>query len=198
MKRSTKVNDVVLMRTVVCVTTLALLCWLAGFIAFTHTITKLKTMAPSEKADAIIVLTGGSGRIARGLELFSDNYASQIFITGVNTQVKMADIVSLWKGEHLDSLTCCITLGHQAGNTHQNAAEAQKWVNGVQDVHSAYIVTSSYHMPRTMMEFADAMPHLKLIPHVVEYGVNNDKKNFWHLAFSEYNKTLLTWLRVHI
>src|SRR5690606_5501745 len=101
-------------------------------------------------------------------------------------------------GDNPDLVTCCVTLGHQAHNTHQNAAEARKWVAGVRDVRSAYIVTSSYHIPRALLEFRQALPGLTLYPAPVPHrtGPDHDQKNFWHLAFSEYNKTLLTWLRV--
>lgn len=177
--------------------TLVFLCWLAGYAAFSAHISGLK-FAPTEKADAVIVLTGGAGRIGMGLDMLAARQGSHLFITGVNNQVDMPTIMRMWRGDNTDIVTCCVTLGHQAHNTHQNAAEARKWVSGVRDVRSAYIVTSSYHMPRTILEFRQALPGITLYPAPVPYGTgpDHDQKNFWHLAFSEYNKTLLTWIRV--
>lgn len=177
--------------------TLLFLCWLAGYAAFSAHIAALKHI-PAQRADAVIVLTGGTGRIGMGLDMLAAGQGRHLFITGVNNQVDIPTIRRMWKGDNPDLVTCCVTLGHQAHNTHQNAAEARKWVAGVRDVRSAYIVTSSYHIPRALLEFRQALPGITLYPAPVPYGTgpDHDQKNFWHLAFSEYNKTLLTWLRV--
>lgn len=180
-----------------------LLCWLTGFAAFTVKIARLPALPAGpalerDKADAIIVLTGGAGRINAGLDLLASGHGRHLFITGVNSMVDMPTISAMWKGENPDLVTCCVTLGHQAHNTRQNAAEARKWIGGVRDVRSAYIVTSAYHMPRAMVEFRQALPGIVLHPAAVPYGAgpDHDQRNFWHVAFAEYNKTLLTWVRV--
>lgn len=176
---------------------LTMICWVAGFAAFTSHIAAMRDKG-GRQADVIIVLTGGAGRIAHGLDLLARHQGAEVFITGVNTKVTMNDIMNLWQGNDPDLVTCCVTLGHQAHNTRQNATEARKWITGVQGIRSARLVTSNYHMPRAMLEFRQALPGVKLIPSPVSYGngPDHDKRNFWLLSFAEYNKTLLTWLRV--
>lgn len=184
-------------QTILHITAMLLICWLAGFAAFTFHIASMAERL-NKPADVIIVLTGGAGRIGRGLDLLARHEGAQVFITGVNSMVTMGDIMHMWRGNDPDLVTCCVTLGHQAHNTRQNAAEARKWITGVQGIRSARLVTSNYHMPRAMLEFRQALPGVKLIPSPVSYGkgVDHDKRNFWLLSFAEYNKTLLTWLRV--
>lgn len=184
-------------RTLLHIAAMITLCWLAGFAAFSFHISTIGEKL-NKPADVIIVLTGGAGRISRGLDLLSRHEGAQVFITGVNSMVTMADIMHMWQGNDPDIVTCCVTLGHQAHNTRQNAAEARKWITGVQGIRSARLVTSNYHMPRAMLEFRQALPGIRLIPSPVAYGggPDHDKRNFWLLSFAEYNKTLLTWLRV--
>ncbi len=65
------------------------------------------------------------------------------------------------------------------------------------------MVTSDYHMPRSMTELADAMPGIKLIP----YPVSNPElhlADWWNNAAAfgllarEYAKYLLTAARVQV
>lgn len=176
---------------------LLVLSWLAGFAAFASHIATLDAPG-AQRADAIIVLTGGAGRIGKGLDLLATGKGAQMFITGVNSQVDMHAIIAMRPEIETDLIICCVTLGHQAHNTRQNGAEARKWISGVRDIRSAYLVTSSYHMPRALLEFRQALPGIALIPAPVSYGhgPDHDQRNFWALAFAEYNKTLLTWMRV--
>lgn len=176
---------------------LIMMCWLAGFGAFTVHISSLTRAPDNERADAIVVLTGGAGRIRRGLELMTNGLGRQLFITGVNEQVDMGTILTMWPDENTDLITCCISLGHEAHNTRQNALEARKWITGVQNIKTVRLVTSSYHMPRALLEFRRAIPDITLIPEPIAYGSapDHDRGNFWLLSFAEYNKTLLSWLR---
>ena len=61
---------------------------------------------------------------------------------------------------------CCVDIGYAAADTSGNAAEARAWANQRQFA-SLIVVTSSYHMPRSLAEFAHAMPDRTLIPHAV-------------------------------
>ena len=88
-----------------------------------------------------------------------------------------------------------------------NAEEASDWA-----AHRRYrrliVVTSSYHMPRTLTEFARAMPHVRLIAHPVLS--RNVRDHAWwqspgtlRFLFSEYVKFIaatarLGWTRAHL
>ena len=110
-----------LKKTALAILTLALL-WAGGLALF---ITKINKDIPptTDTVDAIIVLTGGQNRINTGLAFFAEGISKQLFITGVHPDTKLKDIKAKWTGKRIP--TCCITLGHEATTTVQNAKETQ-------------------------------------------------------------------------
>lgn len=183
---------------------LLLLIWAAGFSSFVHNITKPVAESSLTKTELIAVWTGGQSRINTGLELLSRAHADELLISGVNNTLSVADLIKIWKPTDAaitvpeEMLSCCIHLGRDATNTRENAIETKNWVN-THDVSSLTLVTAHYHMPRALLEFKNEMPHLT----VVAYPVFPDQTkpytaNFWTLAFIEYHKTILTWLRIAV
>ena len=168
----------------------ALLLWLAGYVEFCifSSGVRFKT-ARGGGTEAIVVLTGGNYRIKTGLGLFAAGQAGHLFISGVNPKVSRQKIENMWNGEPGLPL-CCITLGHDASTTRENAQEVRRWLIK-QSYTSVQLVTSGYHMRRAMLEFRHALPGIDIIPRPVQrkdYGLRD--KKFWALTFSEYNKTL--------
>ncbi|MBD3769478.1 MAG: YdcF family protein [Rhodobacterales bacterium] len=118
---------------------------------------------PSEKADAIVALTGGSGmRIAEGVKLVSEGRGGHLLISGVHPDVTMDDLIALAGGDP-DVWACCVTIGHAAETTLGNADETAAWAyeNGY---HELILVTSDYHMARSLLVLQDAMPDIVLKP----------------------------------
>ena len=167
---------------------LILLVWMAGYFLF---LTNVLGQAPdharaAEKTGAIIVLTGGNNRVQTGLDLFSDGLSQQLFITGVNASVKKEDITEIEE--------CCITLGHEATTTLENAYETKQWLRE-NEIQSIRLVTSPYHMLRALREFNNVISGVEIIPHPVQEKGNKLKDiNFWKITFSEYNKTLFRFI----
>ena len=66
----------------------------------------------------------------------------------------------------------CIELGYEADNTRGNAAETAAWMRA-EKFHSLRLVTASYHMPRSLLEFSRAMPDIRIVPNpVFPKGIN--------------------------
>lgn len=170
---------------IVCV--FIILLWCAGLLAFS---VHIKGIAPpgSVHTDAIIVLTGGPDRINTGLDLLEARQAEYLFISGVNTDVSVEQLVALWRKDHT-APPCCVVLGHFAKNTFENAAEARDWV-GANNIASARLLTADYHMPRARLAFRSALPQMKLYPHPIA----SPKAN-WSIILDEYNKTLFTMFK---
>lgn len=173
--------------------TLVLL-WAAGWLWFAASTASMKPYDTAVKTDAIVVLTGGEKRVDTGLDLLADGRAEYLFISGVNKQVKPAELVSLW-GKDGDKIMDKIVLGYSADDTASNARESQEWIRQ-NDIKSIRLVTANYHMTRSLLNFHKELPDVVIYKHPV---VPNDFKpwqeKFWPLTFSEYNKVLATWLR---
>src|SRR3546814_15855960 len=78
--------------------------------------------APPQKTNAIVVLTGGPGRIDRALELLEDGQAKRVLISGVAREVKPKELAAEYK-RPLALFDCCVALGVDAADTRSNATE---------------------------------------------------------------------------
>lgn len=168
--------------------------WSAGLTLFSAHSIAMKSPEIIPPAQAIIVLTGGNGRIEEGLKLLAEKKAPYLFITGVHADVALQDIRQKWTGaETLPE--CCIELGYKAINTYENATETRDWLATHPDITSILLVTSDYHMTRALMEFHHALPKLNITTHAVKTGRSSTDEIYVHLLFREYHKTLYTFVR---
>jgi uncharacterized SAM-binding protein YcdF (DUF218 family) len=173
--------------------------WGAGLFWFLAQIPN----TPSQKtqpAEAIVVLTGGSGRIEQGFRLLAAGSAPRLFITGAGDDVRVQDVLRQAPPEILTSLNPThITLGKQAENTIGNAEETAVWLRA-NHANRIYLVTSSYHIPRSISEFKTLMPTLEILPSPVftdDFSLTDwwKKEDSRALVFSEYHKYLASKLR---
>jgi uncharacterized SAM-binding protein YcdF (DUF218 family) len=151
--------------------------------------------------DAIVVLTGGSGRLESGFELLRAGKGKKLFVSGVNRHVDLADLLRVTKiAPHWAE--CCIVLGHHADNTRENALETARWMRR-ERYKSLRLVTAWYHMPRSLLEFSRAMPDIEIIPHPV-FPEEFKPARWWRergsalLVLREYGKYLATLLRLPV
>lgn len=138
--------------------------WLVGLVWFA---TQLPASVANgeQKTDAIVVLTGGRGRVHQGLELLSQKRAKKLFISGVYRGTDVKELLRVSR-QSPEELACCVSLGYQADDTQGNAVETAAWMRE-QGLHSLRLVTSAYHMPRSLLEFRRAMPDIAIVPHPV-------------------------------
>jgi uncharacterized SAM-binding protein YcdF (DUF218 family) len=130
-------------------------------------------LAPS---DGLVALTGGAERIADALDLMAGHRARRMLITGVNANTGI-DTLSAAAPRYHDLFSCCVDIDRNALNTLGNALEAVRWARANQ-FHSLIVVTSSYHMPRAMLELSRLAPEMTLTPYpVVATGL--DLENWW-------------------
>jgi uncharacterized SAM-binding protein YcdF (DUF218 family) len=153
-----------LWKTIAVVIALVFSAGVLGFALFTFNVMHAP-VASAEKADGIVVLTGGQSRIKEGARLLKDGYGSRLLISGVNAKTGEADIIRL-SGLDAQIFGCCVDLGYTALDTTGNASETLTWARANR-YRSLIVVTSNYHMPRTLVELSRAMPGVRLIPHAV-------------------------------
>lgn len=171
-----------------------LVIWALGWVWFATALAFQDKTAAPEKAEAIVVLTGGNGRVNAGLNLLADKIAPKLFISGVNAGTTKSDIFDTWKTPKSPK-PCCIDLGYKAEDTSGNAVEVHEWIQE-NKITSIILVTSQYHMPRAYLEISHILPNLEITRYSVEsYDFTPWEGRFWSLTFSEYNKTLIQLLR---
>ncbi len=173
--------------------------WLIGFLWFYIGIQD-ETIDMQTPTDAIVVLTGGTKRLNTGLDLLADEKGHKLFISGVNRGVSIEEIL---RSYHVpDQLSCCIELGYAADDTTGNAAETKNWIKW-EGYTSLRLVTSNYHMPRSLLEFRAAMPHITIVPHPVipdflRSDTGTGRLGGVRLIAREYTKYLLAQIRLWI
>jgi uncharacterized SAM-binding protein YcdF (DUF218 family) len=167
----------------------------AGFAIF---LTLLPSPVPahSVKGDAIVVVTGGFGRVAAGVALLQIERAPKLFISGVGKGVRVVDVLreAGIPPEVAVIYAPQVSLGHQATNTVENGTEIAAWVKE-QGISNIILVSSRYHLPRAQLEVLMAAPGLHITPYATDIEATN---NWWRqrwtteLMIREYLKT--TWV----
>lgn len=169
-----------------------------GFVAFADMVA---TAAPpaDPRADGIVVLTGDTARIDAALVLLAEGRAARLLISGVNPTVSRDTIAGMVGDELRPALDCCVDIDH-ARDTIENASSTGEWAAD-RGFSSLIVVTSGYHMPRSLAELSGVMPRVRLIAFPV-LSPDLDLTAWWRnrAAFSllvrEYGKYLAAEARL--
>ncbi|MDR1366265.1 MAG: YdcF family protein [Holosporales bacterium] len=162
--------------------------WALGFFVF---LLNVPTKQPdlqallakrTEPIDAIVVLTGGRSRTKCAIDLLEKQYASNLFVSGVNKCVSLQDL-SVHMHDR-DFSYCKTSLGYKAQDTVGNAHEIKQFLQE-RGFKSLILVTSDYHMLRSLILFRYAEINAEIIPYPV---FSRKRKGKWLiLALREYN-----------
>lgn len=178
----------------------ALLCaaiFFGGFLHFVDMVTSL-TPPSDPKADAIVVLTGGYQRIDQAVELLQNGSGRRLLISGVHPATTRVQIRKMTKGSE-GLFDCCVDIGHDALDTIGNATETSRWIHD-RGYRTILVVTSNYHMPRSLLELRRADGRTRFVAYPV---VNSDlKTTAWYAdpdalrtLLSEYGKIVVAYIR---
>ncbi len=172
--------------------------WTIGLFRFAEAI-PVETASMTERTDAIVVLTGGSGRLEAGLDLLVADAAERLFVSGVYQGIDVTTLLEIFR-ENPEDLETRVEIGN-ATNTRENASETAIWAEK-DKVSSIRLVTAAYHMPRSILEFRAVMPGILLLPHPV--FPEHVKSDWWlwpgtaGLVIKEYNKYIFAWFRIRL
>ncbi len=183
------------------ITRLIVLCAAALILGFAGFIWLLpnQEVVLDRNADGIVVLTGGTSRVADALQLIAAHRGKRLLITGVNPGTTTTEIAREHpEYEHI--LSRCVDLDYDALNTLGNAVQTRIWARHHR-YHSLIVVTSAYHMPRALAELGHQLPDATLIASPVvsdrlriEPWWSNSATT--RLVVSEYLKFLFAELRM--
>lgn len=180
---------------------IALAAGLVGFVLFSAEVSQLRKSDPAAAADGIVVLTGGKARIETALDLLGRGQGRRLLISGVHPRTS-ADAIRRAVGGDRRLFGCCIDIDRAALDTFGNAEQAGKWAhrNGFD---SLIVVTSDYHMPRSLMEMRRTNPDIEMVPHLVPSETEGE--SHWasspehiRLIASEYLKYVAAVIRVRL
>ena len=142
---------------------------------------------------AIIVLTGGKGRIEKGVELFEKELGKYLFISGVfeESEFEIKSTLNL----KLLNQSCCLILDKNARNTFENAGEVKEWILRNSNINKLILVSSYYHLPRSYLIFTNIIKNKSIMMISVNEKIKFDKNIIFHikLIFLEYFKFIYTF-----
>ncbi|MCP8938707.1 YdcF family protein [Alsobacter sp. SYSU M60028] len=171
-----------------------------GFFVFLGSLERAegRDFAP---VDGIVALTGGSERISDAIDLLARGRGQRLLITGVNEKTTREELARQ-KPEFRSYFACCVDLDYEALNTIGNARQTRNWVQQ-HGFGSLLVVTSTYHMPRTLAELQASLPGVRLVPHPV-VPERLDIDGWWRdpalarLLAMEYAKYVVAVARIHL
>jgi uncharacterized SAM-binding protein YcdF (DUF218 family) len=161
---------------------LIVILWGLGFALFALT---LPRPAGDQQTDAIVVLTGGTGRLDRGISLLAQHRAQRLFVSGADRTVRKKEL-AIRTGRPEALFDCCVDLGQESVDTRTNATETAKWLLAHR-YRSARLITTDWHMPRAHSDLERALSGkgITILPDAVR-----SRPSFMTL-FTEYHKYLL-------
>ena len=164
----------------------------AGFFVFAYSVSVMPA-GPPRAADGMVVLTGDEDRITEAVKLLAMGRAERLLISGVNKSTQAPQLISLNAAGRDQAVLfrCCVDLDKRSLNTEDNAFEATVWARK-RGFRSLIVVTSTYHMPRALIELRQSMPEVELVPYAVKSSRLkeewwNDPRTAWVLC-KEYLK----------
>jgi uncharacterized SAM-binding protein YcdF (DUF218 family) len=160
------------------------------FVDFTYTTFSLRQRDVA--TDAIVVLTGGRGRVEEGIRLYRADRARWLFLVGVDPLVRKRDLFKEQKGERGGEE---IILEKASRNTLENALFTRDLI-ARHEIRSIRLITSRYHMNRAVLIFTSVLPKdIAVYPYPVDS--KNLKQAWWahggsfRLLFGEFYKYCL-------
>lgn len=164
------------------------LVWLVGLFAFAERVRGLTPPPEPARADAIVALTGPSAeRVNAAIRLLEHGKGDRVLVSGVNPDVRRQELRALTPGSS-KLFNCCVDLGFEAEDTLGNAHEIAAWARS-KNYDSLIVVTSDYHMPRSLLELRSAAPDVELTPYAVATP-SLDTPRWWRAAVTARRMTL--------
>ena len=163
---------------------------------------------PNPKNTNIVILTGGTNRIKDGFDIINkfdekSKYTIKILVSGTGkgfTKLSLQNKLS--PDFDLKLIKCCVELDAISQNTYSNAKQTLKWSTR-NNIKEFILITSNYHMPRSILEFKNKMPNIRILTYPIKprkHEINNWLNSFetFSLIFYEFCKFIISNIRINI
>jgi len=147
------------------------------------------------RAECGLVLTGAPGRIREGIALLSQRVFKKLIISGVHQRTTLADVfpeVLFYPEIDLEN----VILERRSTSTWGNAQQSLPIIEALQ-CKTVALITSDYHMYRTMRTFHAIFPaSISILPYPVSSQRLLKRRQFpfdtryWGIVFDEWTKYL--------
>lgn len=170
-----------------------ILAWVACFIIFLIIIpSPQKVPQTLPQVEAVVILTGDYFRLEKGVEVFVKSNAKKILLSGVPKKIPKKSVLRRIKQlSKVELQPETLFLGHIADSTISNATEAKIFMD-LNGYKSLNLVTSNYHIPRSLYLFNRAMPNCEI--HYTAAGLGKVEliRTKWRYLITEYHKLVGT------
>jgi uncharacterized SAM-binding protein YcdF (DUF218 family) len=167
---------------------------LSRFIARYESEATLTAPLPKETSlnEAIVVLTGDKGRIPKALELLRERGSPLLIISGVGKGATLVDVINNQGGAagNIRELWNRIELEAKSQSTIENVYESGKILLEKKNKR-VILVTSDYHMPRSLGIFRRVLPQQEIFP----YPIKSDN-SFWYNWNEYWKNRIFFWYGV--
>ena len=161
---------------------------------------------PINLSSKVVILTGGTNRIKEGFEvIYKLDKKSisnlKVLVSGTGKGFsKLSLQEKLNPNFDLRLIQCCVELDGVSQDTYSNAIETSKWVSK-NNINEILLITSNYHIPRSILEFQNKMPNLKILYYPItpkQHQINKWLTSFetFSLIFIEYCKYIIANVRI--
>ncbi len=161
--------------------------WLVGLFWFVGFMPSGPSLEHLDEGDGIVVLTGGTGRIAAGLEALAAGRGKRLLISGVNNDLARSTIMTAIGGDR-QLAECCVDLGREATDTKGNALESLEWARE-HGYEKLVVITADYHIRRSLIEIELLGRNVVIYPYAIKTDAGPGQ-----LAL-EYSKYLISLAR---
>ncbi len=155
-----------------------------------------------EQADVIIAVSGGdtTARTQEAIDLYKNGWAPKLIFSGAAQDKSGPSNAAVMKRQAIEQgiPEAAITTEDKSETTKENA-EKTRGILASKDIRTAIVVTSRYHMKRTILEFRERAPNVTFRAHptiadsqwsswwwVTPHG--------WYLALTEIVKIIVFYL----
>lgn len=145
----------------------------------------------------IVCLAGGKGRIPAALSMYSSGRGAALFVAGAGAKMTREMLLRENMSQELAALLSeerkqGIIVETQSRNTIENAYAAARFLRANPEITDIVLVTSAYHMRRSLLIFQNAIGKSVLV-HPQTAKESTFRRDTWWESFAGFTITLQEW-----